>query len=112
MENPNSDMTFIEWVIGGVTAVGAFIATHIYMRITQVESRSFSELAVRDKKMKEDRDTTAKAQDSIWQEVQRQAEVSDKFREKILSTMVTRDDMKADLRDLKNDLLEALRRQS
>ena len=65
----------------------------------------FSEMSKRD-------ETSEKQSDKVWTELQRQQMQSEQFRDRVLGTMVTRDDMRADLKALKDDLLDAIKSRS
>ena len=105
MDTPTPDIGFLEWLIGGACSAFALVVGHLHMRISSQEERMFSEMSKRD-------ETSEKQSDKVWTELQRQQMQSEQFRDRVLGTMVTRDDMRADLKALKDDLLDAIKSRS
>jgi len=95
MAEPSSDVETFRWIIGVVvTGLTAFLG-HIYKKFNSLEAR----LA---KHQDSAREEVARAENRIWEGLEAHRKVTSAFQNQVLSSMVT----KEDLRDALDRLLE------
>jgi hypothetical protein len=97
MNEPTDTGTF-QWALGIATTIVLSAFGHLHLRLNRAEEAARKEAAEAEEAAREgDRE--------IWAELDKQREASGKFREHVLSQMVTKDD----IREMEHRLLTALR---
>lgn len=97
METPQ-DFSFWEWLIGGIGGLGTLVIGYLHIRVNRIEDVNRGE-------HNRILDETRSNAQIMWDQIEKNHNQFDSFRQTILLTMVTKEDM----REFKHEVIEAIR---
>ena len=109
METPTSDTGFIQWLINALAGLGLLVTGWMNFRINKMEDETKTDL--RDhrediyKEMTRVMGEYNQTSRSLWERIEESRASLDTFKQHVLMSMVTKDD----LRGMKDDLMEAIK---